>query len=479
MYKDIGLFINGTWRYPQADRPGIEIVNPSNHQHLGYVARADVNDLDQAIEAARQAFTLWRDSGAEQRSTLLYEVYRLILNEAETIAASMTLDQGKPLAESLAEVRFCAEHAKWHAEECKRLYGRLIPARNLRVRQLVVQRPVGVCCAFTPWNFPFNQAIRKICAALGAGCTLILKGPEEAPSAVAALADIFKRAGLPDGCLNLVWGDPEQISTYLIDSPAIAKVSFTGSIAVGKRLAAQAGAKMKRVSMELGGHAPVIICASSDVDKVSTLLVNAKFRNAGQICISPSRFFVHESIVEAFTASLLGKIDGLRVGDGMDPETQMGPLCNERQVTRLEALVDDSLAAGARLLAGGSRVDRAGNYFHPTVLADVPSHARLMQEEPFGPVIPITTFRDLDEVIARANALPYGLAAYGFSEERSECAQLADGLQAGMISINQYGLGMPETPFGGIKDSGYGSEGGAETYDSYLSTVFITELTRD
>ncbi|SFG85955.1 NAD-dependent succinate-semialdehyde dehydrogenase [Pseudomonas sp. NFACC45] len=478
MYKDIGLFINGEWIYPHDDKPCIDIINPSTHQKLGRLACAQLGDLDHALKVAQQAFLKWRACSAEERSKVLYEAYRIILSEAESIAARMTLDQGKPLAEALAEVRFCAEHAKWHAEECKRLYGRLIPARNPKVRQLVVKRPVGVCCAFTPWNFPFNQAIRKVCAALGAGCTLILKGPEEAPSAVAALADIFHRAGLPEGCLNLVWGHPEQISSYLIDSPVIAKVSFTGSIAVGKKLAAQAGAKMKRVSMELGGHAAVIVCASSDIDKVCTLLVEAKFRNAGQICISPSRFYVHESVMDKFVSTLLDKTCKVKVGDGMDPETKMGPLCNERQIKRLQDLIDDSLAEGASLLTGGSRMDRPGNYFQPTVLANVPASARLMQEEPFGPVIPVNTFDDLDTVIELANALPYGLAAYGFSEDRQECAKLIEGLEAGMISINHYGLGMPETPFGGIKESGYGSEGGMETYDNYLSTVFVSELTR-
>ncbi|MDO7896174.1 NAD-dependent succinate-semialdehyde dehydrogenase [Pseudomonas citrulli] len=478
MYKDIGLFINGQWRYPEGDRPGIDIINPSDHQRIGRVACADHDDLDHALQAAQQAFTHWKVSSAETRSKVLYEAYRIILDEAESIAALITLDQGKPLAEALAEVRFCAEHAKWHAEECKRLYGRLVPARNPKVRQSVVKRPVGVCCAFTPWNFPFNQAIRKICAALGAGCTLILKGPEEAPSAVAALADIFQRAGLPDGCLNLVWGDPERISSYLIDSDVIAKVSFTGSIAVGKKLAAQAGAKMKRVSMELGGHAAVIVCPSSNIDKVSSVLVDAKFRNAGQICISPSRFFVHASVIDDFMTALVEKTRRVQVGDGMAPETRMGPLCNARQIPRLQALVDDSLAQGASLVMGGRRLDRPGNYFPPTILANVPLTARLMQEEPFGPVVPVVAFSDLDSVIDVANGLPYGLAAYGFSEDRTECAQLADGLEAGMISINHYGLGMPETPFGGIKDSGYGSEGGSETYDSYLSTVLISELTR-
>lgn len=478
MYKDIGLFIDGEWLYPEGDKACLDIINPSTHQTLGRLACADQDDLDRALHTATQAFAQWKTSSAEERSKVLYEAYRIILSEVESIAALMTLDQGKPLAEAMAEVRFCAEHAKWHAEECKRVYGRLVPARNPKVRQSVVKRPVGVCCAFTPWNFPFNQAIRKICAALGAGCTLILKGPEEAPAAVAALADIFQRAGLPDGCLNLVWGNPEQISNYLINSEKVAKVSFTGSIAVGKKLAALAGAKMKRVSMELGGHAAVIVCASSDLDKVCSVLVDAKFRNAGQICISPSRFFVHESVIDEFMTALVAKTRQVRVGDGMDPDTRMGPLCNARQVERLQALVDDSLASGASLVMGGGRIDRPGNYFQPTVLANVPSTARLMQEEPFGPVIPVVAFDDLDTVIGVANALPYGLAAYGFSEDRIECAKLAEGLEAGMISINHYGLGMPETPFGGIKDSGYGSEGGAETYDSYLSTVLISEMTR-
>jgi succinate-semialdehyde dehydrogenase/glutarate-semialdehyde dehydrogenase len=384
---------------------------------------------------------------------------------------------GKPLAEALAEVNFCAEHAEWHAEECRRIYGRVIPARLDGVRQLVLREPVGVCAAFSPWNFPFNQAIRKISAAVGAGCTMILKGPEEAPSAVVALAQLFHDAGLPPGVLNIVWGVPAEVSDHLINSPIVRKITFTGSVGVGKLLAAKASALMKRSTMELGGHAPVIICDDADIETAVKLLVPHKFRNAGQVCVSPTRFYVQEGAYERFVAEFVKKTQALKVGDGLQADTRMGPLAQARRVGALAGFIDDARERGATLLAGGAPIPGSGgSFFAPTVLTDLPEDSRFMTEEPFGPVAGIVRFKTLEEAIQRSNSLPFGLAAYAFTTSSKNAQMISSGIEAGMVSINHIGIGLAETPFGGIKDSGMGSEGGSETFDGYLNTKFVTQL---
>jgi succinate-semialdehyde dehydrogenase/glutarate-semialdehyde dehydrogenase len=388
----------------------------------------------------------------------------------------MTMDQGKPLAESTGEVVFCAEHAEWHAEECRRIYGRVIPARVDGVRQTVLREPVGVVAAFSPWNFPFNQAIRKISAAVGAGCSIILKGPEDTPSAVVALAQLFHDAGLPKGVLNIVWGVPSEVSDHLIGSPVVRKITFTGSVQVGKMLAAKAAALMKRSTMELGGHAPVIVCDDADVDAAVKLLVPHKFRNAGQVCISPTRFYVQEGVYERFVAEFVGKTQSLKVGDGLSPDTRMGPLAMQRRVGAVAGFVDDARERGASVLAGGAPMPGVGNFFAPTVIADLPEDSRLMTEEPFGPVAGMLRFKTMEEVLQRANSLPFGLAAYAFTTSTKRAHQISTGLEAGMISINHLGMALAETPFGGIKDSGIGSEGGIETFDGYLNTKFVTQM---
>jgi succinate-semialdehyde dehydrogenase/glutarate-semialdehyde dehydrogenase len=404
-------------------------------------------------------------------------VAELARERANDIGRGITLDMGKPLAEALAEVNFCAEHAEWHAEECRRIYGRVIPARLDGVRQLVVREPVGVCAAFSPWNFPFNQAIRKISAAVGAGCTMILKGPEEAPSAVVALAQLFHDAGLPPGVLNIVWGVPAEVSDHLINSPIVRKITFTGSVGVGKLLAAKASALMKRSTMELGGHAPVIICDDADIETAVKLLVPHKFRNAGQVCVSPTRFYVQEGAYERFVAEFVKKTQALKVGDGLQADTRMGPLAQARRVGALAGFIDDARERGATLLAGGAPIPGSGgSFFAPTVLTDLPEDSRFMTEEPFGPVAGIVRFKTLEEAIQRSNSLPFGLAAYAFTTSSKNAQMISSGIEAGMVSINHIGIGLAETPFGGIKDSGMGSEGGSETFDGYLNTKFVTQL---
>ncbi len=474
-YPTLSLYINGEFLRGGGRREQ-DIVNPATGQVIGRLPHATREDLDLALASAAKAFSTWKKSSPLERSKVLRKVAELARARSQEIGRGITLDQGKPLAESVGEVNFCAEHAEWHAEECRRIYGRVIPARADGVRQLVLREPVGVCAAFSPWNFPFNQAIRKITAAVGAGCTIVIKGPEDAPSAVVALAQLFHDAGLPPGVLNLVWGVPAEVSAHLIDSPIVRKISFTGSVAVGKQLAARAAALMKRTTMELGGHAPVIVCDDADIDAAVKLLVPFKFRNAGQVCISPTRFFVQQGAYDKFVAGFVEKTRALKVGDGLATGTQMGPLAQPRRVGAVAGFIADAQARGASVLAGGAPIPGQGNFFSPTVIAELPDDSRLMTEEPFGPVAGIVRFKTLDEALARANALPFGLASYAFTTSTKNAQAISSGLEAGMVAINHLGLALAETPFGGIKDSGIGSEGGAETFDGYLTTKLVTQL---
>ena len=475
MYPALSLYIDGQFILAEG-RHEQPVFNPATGAVIGQLPHATREDLDRALAAAARAFEHWKKSSPMERSKVLRKVAELARERAPEIGRHMTLDQGKPLAESTGEVTLCADHAEWHAEECRRIYGRVIPARLDGVRQLVLREPVGVCAAFSPWNFPFNQAIRKISAAVGAGCTIILKGPEDAPSAVLALARLFHDAGLPPGVLNLVWGVPAEVSQHLINSPIVRKISFTGSVAVGKMLAAQAAMLMKRSTMELGGHAPVIVCDDADIDHAAKLMVAFKFRNAGQVCVSPTRFYVQEGAYEKFVGAFVDKARALKVGDGLHAGTQMGPLAQPRRVGAVAGFIDDAVARGASVLVGGAPMPGQGNFFAPTVLADLPEDSRMMTEEPFGPVAGMVRFKTLDEVLKRANSLPFGLAAYAFTGSTRNAQALSSGLEAGMVSINHLGLALAETPFGGIKDSGIGSEGGSETFDGYLNTKFVTQL---
>ncbi|MEP7057832.1 MAG: NAD-dependent succinate-semialdehyde dehydrogenase, partial [Caldimonas sp.] len=475
MYNDSTLYIGGRFLEHEG-RKLQDILNPADNSVVGKLSHATREDLDNALLAAQGAFEKWRHSSPIERSKILRKVAELIRERRDEIARDITLDQGKPLAEARQEVTSCAEHAEWHAEECRRIYGRTIPARFPNVRQIVMRQPVGVCVAFTPWNFPFNQAIRKIVAAIGAGCTLILKGPEDSPSAVMALARLFHDAGLPPGCLNVVWGVPAEVSDYLIRSPIVRKVSFTGSVAVGKQLAALAGAHMKRVTMELGGHSPVLVFDDADIDRAADQLVMYKGRNAGQVCVAPSRFFVQKKAYDRFVERFAKAYGALQLGDGMDAASTMGPLAHARRVDSMQQFVDDARKRGGQVVVGGERLPRPGNFFPPTVVTGLPDDAKLMTEEPFGPVAPITPFNDIDEVLKRANALPFGLASYVFTGSLHTAQKVSANLEAGMVNINHFGMALAETPFGGIKDSGLGSEGGMETFDGYLVTKFVSEL---
>ncbi len=469
-YPDTQLFIDGAWRDAAGGRT-LAVQNPATGQEIGRVAHADRADLDLALASAERGFEVWRDFTPARRSTIMRKAAALLRERASDIAGVMTLEQGKPLAEAKGETMAAADIIEWFAEEGFRVYGRLVPHRSdLSVRQMVIKDPVGPVAAFTPWNFPINQVVRKIGAGLAAGCSMIVKAPEETPASPAALIRAFQDAGLPEGVLNLVYGDPAEISEYLIASPVIRKITFTGSTPVGKLLASLAGKHMKRVSMELGGHAPVIVCEDADVDLAVRSAGRAKFRNAGQVCISPTRFLVHNSVKEQFAQAMAELARGISVGDGLDAETQMGPLANDRRLTAMAEFQQDAVARGARLLAGGERIGEVGNFWQPTVLADVPLDARLFNDEPFGPVAGIRGFDKLEEAIAEANRLSFGLAGYAFTRSLANADLLTRRVEVGMLWVNTPAASSAELPFGGIKDSGYGTEGGPEAMDNYLNT---------
>jgi succinate-semialdehyde dehydrogenase/glutarate-semialdehyde dehydrogenase len=390
---------------------------------------------------------------------------------AGEIAPLLTQEQGKPLVEAKAETLAAADVIEWFAEEGFRIYGRIVPSRaSVTIRQMVMKDPVGPVAAFTPWNFPINQVVRKVAAALAAGCSILVKAAEETPAAPAALIKTFADAGLPPGVLGLVYGTPAEISSYLIPHPVIRKVTFTGSIAVGKQLAALAGQHMKRVTMELGGHAPVIVCEDADIALAVKAAGAAKFRNAGQVCISPTRFLVHRSIVGDFAEALADHAKGLKVGDGLAEGTQMGPLANPRRIDAMTTFTEDAVRHGAKLLTGGQRIGNAGNFWEPTILADVPKEARIFNDEPFGPVAAIQPFDTLEEAITESNRLLMGLAGYAFTKSLKYSDLLARKLEVGMLWMNMPAMPSAEMPFGGVKDSGYGSEGGPEALEAYLNS---------
>ena len=474
MYPDVNLFIDGKWT-PAEGGKTIDIYNPATNEVIGRVASAGKADLDRALAAADRGFKLWRKVSAYERSKIMRRAADLMRERADTIAEVLSVEQGKPFAESKMEVLSSADLIDWFAEEGRRTYGRIVPARAAGITQLVIKEPVGPVAAFTPWNFPVSQAVRKIGAALATGCSIIVKPPEETPGSPAFLGDIFKDAGLPDGVLNLVYGNPPEISGYLVPHPVIRKVSFTGSVPVGKHLAALAGQHMKRATMELGGHAPAMVFDDADIDHAAATLAGSKFRNAGQVCVSPTRFLIQEGSYDRFLGKFVEHAKAVKVGDGLADGTRMGPLVNERRLEAVEKLINDAVSDGARIETGGKRIGNKGSYFEPTVLTGLRPDMRIMNEEPFGPVALVMPFKSFDDVVAEANRLPFGLAAYAFAKSSKTITDLSAEIETGMLTVNHLGLALPEVPFGGIKDSGYGSEGGSEALEAYLITKFVTQ----
>ena len=474
-YPSTQLLIDGQW-CDAADGRTLAVANPASGAEIGRVAHAGRADLDRALLAAEKGFATWRNTPAIERAKLMRSATALLRERADAVARMMSQEQGKPLAEAKGEVLGAADTIEWFADESRRVYGRVVPPRNMAVQQLVLKEPVGPVAAFTPWNFPINQVVRKVSAALATGCSIIVKAPEETPASPAALMKAFADAGVPAGVIGLVYGDPAEISSYLIAHPIIRKITFTGSTPVGKQLAAMAGQYMKRATMELGGHAPVIVAEDADIGQAVKAAGAAKFRNAGQVCIAPTRFLVHNSIRGEFERALIAQTQKLKVGEGVAEGTTMGPLANPRRLAAMRQITDDAVQRGAKLALGGERIGSSGNYFAPTVLTDVPLDAMVFNQEPFGPLAAIRGFDTLDEAIAESNRLPFGLASYAYTRSLATAHALSQRLEVGMLWVNQPAVAVPEMPFGGVKDSGYGSEGGPEALEAYLVTKTVSIL---
>jgi succinate-semialdehyde dehydrogenase/glutarate-semialdehyde dehydrogenase len=475
MYPDVQLFIDGQWRN-SADGRSIPVVNPATGETLGSVAHADIADLDLALAAAQRGFDTWRFTPAYDRYKIMQKAANLLRERADSIASIMTQEQGKPVAEARMEVMSAADIVDWLAEEGRRSYGRLVPSRNPSVEQKVIKEPVGPVAAFTPWNFPINQVVRKLSSALAAGCSIIIKAPEETPASPAELIRAFADAGVPAGVIALVYGVPADISNYLIPHPIIKKVTFTGSTPVGKQLAALAGSHMKRATMELGGHAPALVFDDADIDLAARTLVTSKFRNAGQVCVSPTRILVQRGVFDAFAEKFVGLTREIKVGNGLEQGVTMGPVANDRRIPALIALVNDAVDAGATLHTGGKPIEGPGYFFAPTVLSGLTTGMRIMNDEPFGPVALLVPFDTVEDAVLESNRVPFGLASYAFTTSMKTAQILSNRIEAGMLSINHLGIGLPEVPFGGIKDSGYGSEGGTEAIEAYLNTKLVTQF---
>ena len=474
MYANLELYIDGQWLNGDG-RAGEDVINPATEKPLARLPHASSADLDRALEAAKKGFAVWRAVSAYERAKVMRKAADLMRERHDVIAKILVQEEGKAYPEARAEVRTSADIIEWYAEEGRRAYGRIVPGSFKGIRQIVVQEPVGIVAAFTPWNFPALTPARKIGGALAAGCSLILKASEETPGTCVEMVRCFADAGLPPGVLNLVFGVPANISEHLIAKDDVRKISFTGSIPVGKHLAALAAKGMKRATMELGGHSPVVVFADADPEKSADTIAAYKYRNAGQVCISPTRFYVQEPVYSRFLARFTDYAKSLKLGDGLEKGVGMGPLANARRIDAMDSFVNDAKARGGKIATGGQRRGNQGYFYEPTVITDVPDDCKIMTQEPFGPLAPVVTFKTFDEVVERANSLPFGLAAYAFTGSAQTANMIGDALQSGMVGVNSINVSTPETPFGGIKESGYGSEGGLEGLQAYLNTKFISQ----
>jgi succinate-semialdehyde dehydrogenase / glutarate-semialdehyde dehydrogenase len=472
-YPKIELLIDGEWRGSAHTSP---ILNPSDERVLGELPHAGIADLDHALAAAERGFAQWRRVPPAEREKIMLTAARLLRERAEEIAHSIALDQGKPITQARAEIVVAAERIEWDASEGRRLYGRIVPAEP-GMRHLVLREPLGVVAAFTPWNYPIASPTRKVAGALAAGCSIVLKGAEETPSGAMHLVRAFHDAGVPKGAVNLVFGNPAEISAHLIPKPGVRLITFTGSVPVGKHLAALAGQHMKPAIMELGGSSPVIVCDDIDPQEVAALSVIGKSRNSGQVCVSPTRFFVQDNVFEKFVHAFAKGAQRVVLGDVLDAKTEMGPLANARRLDAIASLVADGVRRGAELLSGGERHGNRGYFYPMTVLAGVPDDARLMHEEPFGPVAIVNRVATVEDAIARANDTPFALSAYAFTHSARNVSALIDGVECGTLSINHYRASFAEAPFGGTKDSGYGREGGTEGLECYTYTRHVSHKT--
>ncbi|MAV31296.1 MAG: NAD-dependent succinate-semialdehyde dehydrogenase [Cycloclasticus sp.] len=472
-YTTPALYIDGEW-ITEASRYG-EVLNPATDEVLAKYPIASEDQINQALASAAAGFERWRKTSYEERIDIMHRAAAIIRENAEQTARCMTLEHGKPLADSKAEVENCASLLEWCSTAAADHNDRTLPELTGFVDRTVRKEPIGPVAAFPAWNFPASLATRKMASAIAVGCSVIVKPAKETPVSFMAVVDALDKAGLPKGVVNILMGDSALISKKLIESPVIKKISFTGSTPVGQQLAALAGDQAKPCVMELGGHAPVLIFDDADLEKAIDLSVITKSRNSGQVCISPTRFFVQEAIYDQFLSEFSEKFAALRLGNGLDEDTQMGPLANPRRIGELDALVEDAVSKGATLVTGGKKLDRAGNFYEATVLANVPDSARIMQEEPFGPIAVINKFKQYDEAIEKANNTDFALASYAFSGSKETIDKLGRDLDSGKVGINGYPVVFLDSPLGGRRQSGYGSEGGYEGLDAYRIVKFVSQ----
>jgi succinate-semialdehyde dehydrogenase/glutarate-semialdehyde dehydrogenase len=465
-------FVGGEWVAADTGET-LSVVNPADGKRIGAVPKMGAAEARRAIEVAHAAFPGWRARTARERSTLLRRWYDLMMAAQEDLARIMTLEQGKPLAEARGEIAYAAAFIEWFAEEGRRVYGDVIPPHQADKRLIVMKQPVGVCAAITPWNFPAAMITRKAAPALAAGCTMVLKPASSTPLSALALAELAERAGIPPGVFNVVTGGAAAVGGELASNPMVRKLTFTGSTAVGKELMAQCAGTVKKVSLELGGHAPFIVFDDADLDAAAEGAMQSKFRNAGQTCVCANRIFVQDRVYDAFAAKLTERVRLLRVGDGMEPGTAIGPLIDAAGLAKVEAHVADALGNGARILTGGRRHPRGGLFYEPTVLADATPAMIITHEETFGPVAPLYRFRADAEAVALANDTPYGLAAYFYSRDVARIWRAAEALDYGIIGVNAGLVSTEVAPFGGMKESGIGREGGKHGIEEFLEVKYV------
>lgn len=474
MIEQHKMFIDGQWQAGSSNETR-EVIDPSSGDVTSLVCRADEADLNKAVESADAGFKTWKNTSPWDRSKILYKCARIIEERIPQLARIITIEQGKPLLESELELVRTVDVFEWCAAESIRTYGRLLPQRDRGLRQTTIKEPIGAVAGFSPWNFPAVMAARKIAAALGAGCSIVIKPSEEAPGIAVGLVQACHDAGVPPGVINLVFGNSSLVSEHLIRSPIIRKISLTGSVAVGRKLSSLAGEMLKPATMELGGHAPVLVFNDADIKKAAALTAAFKYRNAGQVCLGVSRVFVQEAVYDEFLQEFVNHVNAIKTGNGLDTSSTMGPMANMRGINTMERIMADATDRGAKVQAGGNRIGDTGTYWAPTVLNCLPDDSMLMTEEPFGPITPVVPFTTYEDAIQRANALDLGLAAYGFTSSLDTATNLADDLESGWIGINNFSPSLSEAPFGGMKDSGFGYEGGPEGFDAYCKTKFVSQ----
>jgi succinate-semialdehyde dehydrogenase/glutarate-semialdehyde dehydrogenase len=473
-YPELSLFIDGQW-LSIAGRDASDVINPATGACLGQLPIATLADVDAALDAAQRAFPAWRATPAIERSNILRRAASLIRDRLDHYAWVMTSEQGKPLGEARREAGVAAEMFEWAAEESRRLYGRLIPPRTPRTWQMAVPEPIGPVGGFSGWNAPAGTPSRKISSALAAGCTLVIKPAEETPASALFLARALVDAGLPKGVLNMVFGNPAETSRRIVESPVTRAITFTGSTAIGRQIAVMAAPGFKRTILELGGHAPVLVFADADIQHAANTITQAKFRNAGQICTSPTRILVHESVAAELGDAIAQRARSLRIGNGLAKDVQMGPLSNPRRIAAVTEMVEDATSRGGALLAGGKRIGTEGWFMEPTVISGYDPSWKAAQVEPFGPLAILKSFAQLDEAIAEANRLPFGLAAYVFTRNTTTAMNASDAIESGVVCINNCQHAFPETPFGGVKDSGLGKEGGIEGIEAFTQYKYVSQ----